>query len=142
MTRRRLMISLCLHKATGLALTLLVLPLLGAVSMATDEPPAPAESGAQSPEVTELKVYKQRVKVTADVVCRVYERRPIFCTASVTQPITTALNAELILKYSGFNIGDKSFEVETTPDRNIKFRADKVNYTGKQEVDVDVIYVK
>lgn len=142
MTILRLMISLCLHKTTGLAVALLVLPLLGATGMAANEAPTPTEPAAETPEVTELKVYKQRVKVSADVVCRVYERRPIFCTANVKQPVMTSLNAELILKYSGFKIGDKEHEAETTPDHTIKFRADKINYTGQQQVDVEVIYVK
>ena len=142
MTTLRLVISLCLQKTTGMAVALLVLPLFGLSSFAAEESPSSAESAVESQDVTELKVYKQRVKVTAGVVCRVYERRPIFCTATVKEPITAALNAEVILSYSGFKIGDKAYEAETTPDHNIKFRADKVNYTGQQEVDVEVIYVK
>jgi hypothetical protein len=142
MIKNRLAIFSCLQGTTAVAAALLVLPLLLCSSAATAEPPVPSEPPKESQDVTELKIYKQRVKVTADVVCRVYERRPIFCTATVEPAITAALKSELILKYSGLKIGDKAFEAETTPDHNIKFRADKINYTGQQQVDVEVIYVK
>lgn len=142
MIKNRLAIFSCVQGTTPIAATLLVFPLLLCSGAATAEPPAPVEPAKESQGVTELKIYKQRVKVTAAVVCRVYERRPIFCSADVKPPITAALQSELILKYSGLRIGDKEVQPETTPEGGIQFRADKVNYTGQQQVDVEVIYVK
>ena len=119
-----------------------VLSLILCSSIAVAEPLASGEPVTEPGDVAELKIYKQRVKVTAGVVCRIYERRPIFCTVDAKPPVMAALKPELILRYSGLRIGDKAFELETTPDHNIKFRADKVNLTGQQQVDVEVIYVK
>jgi len=142
MKKPEVAISSWLQRTTSVAAALLLLPLFLLSSVADAEPPATAEPATDAQDVTELKIYKQRVKVTAGVVCRVYERRPIFCTATVEPPIMAALGSELILKYSGLRIGDKEIQPETTPDHNIKFRADKVNYNGQQQVDVEVIYVK
>ena len=142
MIKNRLAIFSCLQGTTAVAAALLVLPLLLCSGAATAEPPAPAESAKEPQDVSELKIYKQRITVTASVKCRIYERRPIFCSADVKPPVTAALQPELILKYSGLRIGDKDFEAEMTPDQNIKFRAGKVNLTGQQQVDVEVIYIK
>ena len=144
MTSQRMTNACRLQRTTGLTSTLAVavlspLLLLGSGAAAA-EPPDATEAAVQA--ATELKVYRQRVKVDAQVVCRVYERRPIFCDAAVREPIVTALDAEVILRYSTVRIGEQAFDVETTPDGNIRFRADKVNYTGQQAVDVEVIYVK
>ncbi len=136
MTTRRLASSLCLQKATGFAVGLLVLALFGIAGANAAEP------AAESQDAIELNIYKQRVKVNATVACRVYERRPIFCMVNLKAPVLAALQAELILKYSDLRIGGKAYEVETTQDQGIKFRADKVNYSGQQQLDVDVIYVK
>lgn len=130
--------SSCAQRTAGFAAALLVSSLLLFTGTADAEPPA---SAAQ--EASELKVYKQRTKVTAEVACKIYERRPIFCTANVKPSIMEALDPEMILRYSALWIGDTEFQPETTPDSNIKFRGkDKVNHSGQQQLDVEVIYVK
>lgn len=143
MTKFRVAISSCIERTTGIAGVLLVLPLLLFCSAADAETPPATEAVTDTQDITELKIYKQRLKVKADVLCRAYERRPMFCTAQVLTPVSAVLQPELILKYSAMRLGDKEFQPETTPDANLKFRGDdKVNYTGEQELDIEVIYVK
>lgn len=119
---------------------LLLLPLLSLSGVAKAE--SPAEPHATPQGATELKIYKQRFEITANVLCRVYERRPTYCTAHVNAPLSDAIHPEMILKYSAVKLDDKEFDVQTTEDANIKFRTDKTNYTGQQKLEVDVVYIK
>jgi hypothetical protein len=140
MTKSRATVPSRVSGSTGDVFAVLLLSWLLCSTAAVAEPATPEET--TPPEATELKIYKQRIKVTAEVRCRVYERRPINCIADVKNPISATLQPALILKYSGLKVGDKAFEAQTTPDHNISFRADEVNLSGQQPVDIDVIYVK
>jgi len=91
----------------------------------------------------ELKVYKERVAVTAKVQCGGYERFILTCTADVTPLIEKKLAPEMILRYTGISLQGKEIEVHASPTNEpLRFPAGGVNYSGTQKLQLDVIYLK
>ena len=117
------------------------------ISMAQPETRAETEPelpfAAEVQDASELGIYKQRFVVTADVACRGSARRPSHCTAFIAQPILDAVQPEFIMKYSGFILDGQELDVEITPDNNIKFWTEVgVNYNGRQQFEIDLIYIR
>jgi hypothetical protein len=90
----------------------------------------------------ELRVYKQRIAVTTNLQCRFYERRPRSCAANLDPIIKQALHPELILKYLGITIGDKTFQPSLTANGMQGFQARDADYSGEQRLEVELIYLK
>ena len=98
---------------------------------------------AASTKAQELKVYKQRVAVTAEVHCGGYERIVTSCTADVHEPLMEKITPVLLLRYTGLVIRGTEIKLDTEPTGEpLRFPADRVNYSGTQNLEVEVIYLK
>jgi hypothetical protein len=120
----------------------LLLALWGVSGYATAQPADTPEPSVVTQQAAELKLYKQRFRVTANVVCQVHPKRPTFCKAYVEDLISDVIHPEMILQYSGLMLNEKSYAAETLPEGNFQFRTERVNLSGMKELEVDVIYVK
>ncbi|RMF81222.1 MAG: hypothetical protein D6739_09460 [Nitrospirae bacterium] len=117
------------------------LPLLAAAALAVaaSTPAAAATVG----QATRLAVYKQRVRLTAPVHCSRYERTVLTCSAPVAGPVEEALEPELLLRFTRLWIRGKAIPVHESPaSGELRFPAGGVDYSGTQEMEVEVIYVK
>ena len=148
MTEPRSTPSSWLHSNTGIA-TALLLPSLFVISGITNaeslfpaDAATPSEAVAVPQQAVELRVFKQRFEVGAKVQCRVPNKGPSFCTANIGSEIAYHIEPELILKYTSIRLDEQEFAAETTPQGMLKFRTNKVNYSGQQTFEVEVIYLK
>jgi hypothetical protein len=148
MTEPRSTLSSRLHRSTGIA-TALLLPSLLVISGITYaeslfpvEAAAPSEAVAVPQQPVELRVYKQRFEIGANVQCRVPNKGPSYCIANIGSEIAYHIEPELILKYTSIKLDEQEFAAETTPQGMLKFRTNKVNYSGQQNFEVEVIYLK
>jgi hypothetical protein len=67
---------------------------------------------------------------------------PSYCIANIGSEIAYHIEPELILKYTSIKLDEQEFAAETTPQGMLKFRTNKVNYSGQQNFEVEVIYLK
>ncbi len=118
-----------------------------AAAASAESPPAPEPKGPIEPTVvaldaTELRAYKQSFEVTANVACRVPKKGPSYCTTDIGSEIEYQAAPEMILKYTSIRLDEQEFATEITPQGSLKFRTDKVNYSGPQLFVVELIYLK
>ena len=106
------------------------------------EPLEVVETIAVPKQAVKLDIYKQRFEVTANVQCRVPKKGPSYCTVDIGPEISYQIEPEMILKYTSIRLDEQEFAAEISPQGTIKFRTNKVNYSGPQTFDVEVIYLK
>jgi len=137
-----------LQRTTGVAIALLLPSLLMFSGIAGAEAPVPevrhfpAEAVAVPQQSTELKIYKQSFEVSADVRCRVPKKGPSYCTVNIGSEISNEVEPEMILKYTSIRLDEQEFVAESSPQGTIQFRTNKVNYSGPQTFEVELIYLK
>ncbi len=102
----------------------------------------PAEPVAVPQQATELRIYKQSFEVQANVLCRVPKKGPSYCTVDIGSAISYEVEPEMILKYTSIRLDEQEFATEITPQGSLKFRTNKVNYSGPQIFEIDIIYLK
>ena len=116
--------------------------------VATAETPAsevrhfPAEPVAIPQQATELRIYKQRFEVTAHVQCRVPKKGPSYCNVNIGSEIAYQVEPEMILKYTSIRLDEQEFATEVTPQGSLQFRTNKIDYSGPQIFEIEIIYVK
>lgn len=112
------------------------------------EPPAvqvrhfPAEAVAVPQQATELRIYKQRFEVEANVMCRVPKKGPSYCNVNIGSEIEYQMQPEMILKYTSIRLDEQEFATEITPQGSLQFRTSKVDYSGPQIFEIELIYLK
>jgi hypothetical protein len=112
------------------------------------EPPAqevrhfPAEPVAIPQQATKLGIYKQRFEVNANVMCRVPKKGPSYCNVNIGSEIEYQIEPEMILKYTSIRLDEQEFAMEITPQGGLQFRTNKVDYSGPQTFEVELIYLK
>jgi hypothetical protein len=115
---------------------------------AAAEPPAqevqhyPAEPVVVPQQATELGIYKQRFEVEANVLCRVPKKGPSYCNVDIGSEIAYQIEPEMILKYTSIRLDEQEFAMEITPQGGLQFRTNKVDYSGPQTFEVELIYLK
>jgi len=115
---------------------------------ASAEPPAqevrhyPAEPVVIPQQATELRIYKQRFEVEANVLCRVPKKGPSYCNVNIGSEIANQVESEMILQYTSIRLDEQEFATEITPQGSLQFRTNKVNYSGLQIFEVEIIYLK
>ena len=121
----------------------MALPIAGiaAESPEAAEPYVPVETNVELQDSTELRIYRQRLEVTAEVCCRIVKKGPSFCTANVGSAILDAIEPEMILKYANLRLGEQEFSADASVEGRLKFRTDRIDYSGPQVFDVDIIYL-
>jgi hypothetical protein len=131
------------------AQTFWLLPaLLICSSIAAAETPAPevrhfpAQPVAVPQQASELKVYKQSFEVAANVFCRVPKKGPSYCNVDIGSEIEYQIQPEMILKYTSIRLDEQEFAAEVSPQGSIQFRTNKVDYSGTQTFEVELIYLK
>ena len=107
-----------------------------------DESNTPLEAIAVPQESTELGIYKQRFEVTADVMCQVRKKGPSYCTVNIGPEIEYHVKPEMILKYTSIILDEQEFASEVTPQGTLRFRTNKINYSGPQTFTIEIIYIK
>ena len=143
MTNSRLSHPSWMQRTTGFVAALLICS-----GVAVAEPPAqevqhyPAEAVAVPQQANELRIYKQAFDVSANVQCRVPKKGPSYCTVDIGSEIAYHIEPEMILKYTSIRLDEQEFATEVTPQGSLKFRTDKVNYSGPQTFGIEVIYLK
>ena len=137
-----------LHVSRLAASTLLLPSLFMFAAASSAEPPpapesqAPIEPTAVALQAAELKVYKQSFEVTANVACRVPKKGASYCTTDIGSEIEYQIEPELVLRYTSIRLDEQEFATEITPQGSLRFRTDKVNYSGPQVFVVELIYLK
>jgi|GEM_PF-3085338 len=137
-----------LHASRLTARTLLLPSLLlfatatSAEAPRAPEPQGPIEPTAVALDATELRAYKQSFEVTANVACQVPKKGPSYCTTDIGSEIEYQVEPEMILKYTSIRLDEQEFATEITPYGSLKFRTNKVNYSGPQTFLVEIIYLK
>mgnify|MGYP001812089125 CR=1 FL=1 len=147
MTQASLSLTARLQRATGCALLILPLLMVTPASQAAEapiptEPLEVVETIAVPKQAVKLDIYKQRFEVTANVQCRVPKKGPSYCMVDIGSEISYQIEPEMILKYTSIRLDEQEFAAEISPQGTIKFRTNKVNYSGPQTFDVEVIYLK
>lgn len=138
MTQARFAHSSRLHRATAW-----LLPCLLAFSgAATATQAVPAETIAVPRDSTELRIYKQSFEITADVHCRVPKKGPSYCKTNIGTEINYQVQPEMILKYKSVRLDEQEFAAEVTPQGELQFRTNKVDYSGSQTFEIEIIYLK
>lgn len=137
-----------LQRSTGLVTALLLPSLFIFSGIAAAEAPVPevrhfpAEPVAVPQQATELRIYKQSFEVAANVQCRVPKKGPSYCTVDIGSEIAYQVEPEMILKYNSIRLDEQEFATEITPQGSLQFRTNKVNYSGPQTFEIEIIYLK
>ena len=93
-------------------------------------------------DAAELRIYKQRFEITADVFCRVPKKGPSYCKTNIGTEIDYQVQPEMILKYKSVRLDGQEFATEITPQGALQFRTNKVDYSGSQTFEIEIIYLK
>lgn len=131
-----------LRKAPGIAITALFTSLLFLSGSASAEVYGNAEAIAVPQQANELRIYKQNFEISADVLCRLPKKGPSYCKTNIGSEISYQVQPEMILKYKSVRLDDQEFAAEVTPQGEIQFRTNKIDYTGPQTFLVEIIYLK
>lgn len=147
MTKPRITHSSWLQRTTNITQALLLPSLFIFSGIAAAESQLPADPlVAQTIAVpkgsTELRIYKQSFEIAANVQCRVPKKGPSYCTVDIDSEIAHQLEPEMILKYTSIRLDEQEFAMESTPQGTLQFRTNKVNYSGPQTFEVELIYLK
>jgi len=142
MTQSRLADSSWLKNYIGIAKAVFLPSLLILSGTAAAEQAMSTETIAVPQEATELRIYKQRFEITADVFCRVPKKGPSYCNTNIGSEISYQVQPEMILKYKSVRLDEQEFAAEVTPQGALQFRTNKVDYSGSQTFEVEIIYLK
>jgi hypothetical protein len=133
----------------GFAQIFWLLPaLLICPGIASAEPPAqevrhyPAEALVVPQQATELRIYKQGFDVEANVLCRIPKKGPSYCNVNIGAEIANQVESEMILKYTSIRLDEQEFATEVTPQGMLQFRTNKIDYSGPQIFEIEIIYLK
>ena len=126
-----------LHKTVTVIAAMVLATLLS-----TDLTWAAATNAPAMHPAAELKIYKQTLRLTADIRCSLYEKRAKQCTADVSQTIGELIAPEMILRYTHVRIGEEEFEPDAGTTVFLQFRPRDVNYTGQQTLELELLYIK
>ena len=102
----------------------------------------PTETIAVPQDAVELGVYRQSFEVTADVLCRVPKKGPSYCNTNIGSEIAHQVQPEMIIKYKSVRLDEQEFAAEVTHQGTLQFRTNKVDYSGPQTFEVEIIYLK
>jgi hypothetical protein len=131
--------------AVAAALLLTCQYLFGGTAFAESVPEIqqlPVETVAVPLHATELRIYKQRFDVAAEVRCNIPKKGPSFCTTNIGSAISSQIEPEMILKYNSIILDEQEFAPQISSYGGLKFRTDKIDYSGLQTFEVELIYLK
>ncbi len=93
-------------------------------------------------EAIELRIYKQRLEIDSLVLCRAPKKGPSSCVTEIGRAIQEKVDAELVLKYNSVSLDGQDFAADVDPQGRLRFRPNRIDYSGLQIFEVEIIFLK